>query len=456
MNQTIFSSINPFTNEVIESYEAQSPEEVNTTLQQAQLSFEQWRGFPMDARAACMRKLAHLLRNRKEPLARLITMEMGKILAESAAEIEKCAWLCEYYAEEAASLLEKEIFETDASDCYVRFDPLGIIYGIMPWNFPFWQVLRAAVPTMMAGNAFALKHAPNVFGCASAIEMLFKESGFPASLFTNLIIDIPTSDTVIAHPLIKGVSLTGSLGAGKAVAAQAAISMKKSVFELGGSDPFIVLKDADIYKACKTGLDSRMLNGGQVCIAAKRFIVEASVIDEFVSTQKALLEALRLGDPMDPKTDVGPMARKDLLAQLERQVTESVKMGAKIVTGGSRLSSGLFYRPTLLTQVTKGMPVFDEETFGAVSVVVSAQDADEAIHIANDTHFGLGASLWTQNIDLAHELATRIEAGAVFINGMTKSDPRLPFGGTKLSGYGRELGPYGIKEFVNIKTVWVK
>ncbi len=385
----------------------------------------------------------------------MITLEMGKILRESIAEIEKCAWLCDHYAQHGPEMLESESAPSDGTVSYIRFEPLGVIYAIMPWNFPFWQVLRFAVPTILAGNAVVLKHAPNVLGCARGIERLFKEAGFPDALFSNLFIPVDLSDTVIAHPLVCGVTLTGSQRAGKAVAAQAGKHLKKTVLELGGSDPYIVLADADFQPACKTALNSRMMNTGQVCIAAKRFIVEKKIFDRFTEELKFQLGHLKLGDPLDEKVDIGPMARPDLVETIDQQVKKSLEMGATLVTGG-KVINDRFYAPTLLTGVKKGMPVYDEETFGPVSVIIPAEDAEDAIRIANDTTFGLGASLWTGNLELAEKMAEEIEAGAVFINGMTKSDPRLPFGGTKMSGYGRELSHFGMREFVNIKTVWFK
>jgi len=450
-------SINPYTREVIAEYEEHSPAVVEQLIEQNHSVFLDWRHWPYSQRGGLFKKMAVLLREKKEELAKIITSEMGKIISESVAEVEKCAWLCDYYADETERLLQPEFYQADVTKSYVRFDPIGPVYGIMPWNFPFWQVLRAAVPTMMAGNTFVLKHAPNVQGSAQAIENLFLEAGFPAHAFTNLIIPVELSDAVIANPLIQGVTLTGSRRAGQAVASVAGKYLKKSVMELGGSDPYIVLADALFNESCKTGVCSRMLNGGQVCIAAKRFIVVEDIYDQFVEEQKMLLENLWLGDPMDERTDMGPMARLDLLEGIEKQVAESVNMGAEILTGGSRMDDkSWFYKPTLITNVTKGMPVYDEETFGPVSVVIPAKDTEDAVRIANDTVYGLGASLWTQDMELAEKLASKIEAGAVFINGLTKSDPRLPFGGSKQSGYGRELSNYGIKEFTNIKTVWVK
>jgi succinate-semialdehyde dehydrogenase/glutarate-semialdehyde dehydrogenase len=352
-------------------------------------------------------------------------------------------------------MLVDEGMPSDGTVSYIRYDPMGVIYAIMPWNFPFWQVLRFAVPAIMAGNTVVLKHAPNVLGCADAIEGLFTDAGFPENILRNLMIPVELSEQVIADPLVQGVTITGSQQAGSKVASQAGKYLKKSVLELGGSDPFIVMSDADFDLACKTGVSSRMLNAGQVCIAAKRFIIEESIFDRFVYEQRHQFENLQLGDPMDENTDVGPMARPDLVDSIGKQVQESMKMGATLVTGGKQVDEN-FYAPTLLTDVHKGMPVYDEETFGPVSIVVPVKDADEAVKIANDTSFGLGASIWTADLDLAEKMASQIDAGAVFINGMTKSDPRLPFGGTKRSGYGRELSHLGIREFVNIKTVWFK
>ncbi len=448
-------SVNPYTGKVIAEYQEHDREQTAAIIAETDKAFQSWKHFSFDERSRLMNRMAGLLRERKEEYAVLITSEMGKIISESRAEVEKCAWLCEYYAEHTESMLQTEYFETDGSKSYVRFDPVGVIYAIMPWNFPFWQVLRFAVPTIMAGNTAILKHAPNVTGCSLSIEKLFTDAGFPDSVFRSLIIPVELSESVIANPLVQGVTVTGSQRAGSAVAAQAGKYLKKNVMELGGSDPYIVLKDAEINNACKTGMCSRMMNAGQVCISAKRFIVEESIFDEFVQDQKVLLENMKLGDPMQEDTDMGPMARPDLLEQIEQQVADSVKMGAKVITGGHRRDDK-FYAPTLLVNAEKGMPVYDEETFGPVSVVIPAKDTNDAVRIANDTPFGLGASIWTQDMEVAEKMAEQLDAGAVFINGMTKSDPRLPFGGTKRSGYGRELSYFGIREFVNIKTVWMK
>lgn len=451
----MFQSINPYTGELISEHNEHSLKDIENIIHQTHLAHQRWKNYPFEQRAGCFLKLSAILKEQRDALAKLITAEMGKIISESIAEIDKCVLLCNYYAEHAEGMLETQGAISDGTVSYIRFDPVGVIYAIMPWNFPFWQVLRFAVPAIMAGNSVVLKHAPNVIGCAKAIEDLFINSGFPQGVLSNLIIQVELSESVIAHPLIQGVTLTGSQSAGRVVASQAGKYLKKSVMELGGSDPYIVLRDAELNNACKTGMCSRMLNAGQVCISAKRFIVEEIVFDDFVAEQKSLLENMKLGDPMLEETDMGPMARTDLLEQIEKQVSKSIKMGAKLITGGKRINE-LFYAPTLLTGVKKGMPVYNEETFGPVSVVIPAKNAADAVRIANDTSFGLGASIWTKDVVLAEKMAAQIDAGAVFINGMTKSDPRLPFGGTKQSGYGRELSHFGIREFVNIKTVWIK
>lgn len=453
----MIQSINPYTKEIIASFQTLDSINLTKTIDKTAERFQEWKQLDYKDRSILFIKMAELLRKNVDKYAVLITNEMGKIIKESKAEIEKCAWLCEYYAENTKQLLANDIISTDASKSYVRFEPMGVVYSIMPWNFPFWQVLRAAVPTMMAGNCMILKHAPNVMVCGVAIEKLFMESGFPENVFRNLIIPIEISEQVIAHPAVCGVSLTGSIQAGKIIAAQAGKYLKKMVLELGGSDPYIVLNDADLNLACKTGVASRMLNAGQVCISAKRFIVEEGIYDQFIEEQKSLLQKIEIGNPLLEKTDMGPLAREDLLLNIENQVIKSVKMGAKIIVGGKRFNDeSWFYEPTLVTNVTNEMPIYKEETFGPVSVVIKAKNVADAVRIANDTTMGLGASIWTKDLALAEIMAKKIDAGAVFINGMTKSDPRLPFGGTKQSGIGRELGSYGIKEFLNIKTVWMK
>ena len=452
----MFKSINPYTGQVIATFQESTIQKANEIINKTDLAFQNWRMVKLTDRSLLMSRLANILEKKKEKLGRLITLEMGKLIGESYAEIEKCAWLCKYYAENAEEMLKPEILPSDGSESYVRFDAIGVIYAIMPWNFPFWQVLRFAVPNIMTGNTVVFKHSPNVFGCAEAMEQLFIEAGFPLHVFSNLIIPTTISERVIRNSKIQGVTITGSQKAGSIVAAQAGKYLKKSVLELGGSDPCIVFSDADFNTACKIGTTSRMMNSGQVCISAKRFIVEQSIFDQFVEEQKVLLESLKPGDPLSAETNMAPLARNDLLDSIDKQVQKSVEMGAKLITGGHQIANTNFYSPTLLTNIKKGMPVYDEETFGPVSIVIPFNNPKEAVSIANDTQYGLGASIWTNNIKLAEQIATKVDAGAIFINGMTKSDPRLPFGGTKSSGYGRELSHFGIREFVNIKTVWIE
>jgi succinate-semialdehyde dehydrogenase/glutarate-semialdehyde dehydrogenase len=385
-----------------------------------------------------------------------MALEMGKPIVQGEAEVDKCALTCDYYAEHAEAFLAPQPRQTDATKSYVRFDPLGPVLAVMPWNFPFWQVFRFAAPALMAGNAAILKHASNVPRCALQIEAVFREAGFPRGLFATVLVGSAAVAGLIADPRIVAVTLTGSEHAGRQVAERAGRELKKTVLELGGSDPFIVLADADVAAAARTAADARLVNSGQSCIAAKRFIVVEPVADAFTARFADELRARRLGDPLARDTQVGPQARVDLRDDLHRQVEESVKRGARLVLGGEvPAGRGAFYPPTLLSAVDKGMPAFDEETFGPVAAVIRAKDEADAIRLANDSDFGLGAALWTQDGTRAEQLAARIEAGAVFVNGLVKSDPRLPFGGVKRSGYGRELSEYGIREFVNIKSVWI-
>jgi succinate-semialdehyde dehydrogenase/glutarate-semialdehyde dehydrogenase len=381
---------------------------------------------------------------------------MGKPIAEAEAEVEKCAWNCDFYADNAERFLSDEPVETNARESYVAYEPLGVILAVMPWNFPFWQVFRFAAPALMAGNTCLLKHASNVPQCALAIEEVFRDAGLPAGAFRTLLIPGSAVDAVIQDPRVRAVTLTGSDITGEKVAASAGRALKKTVLELGGSDPFIVLADADLDAAAETAARARFQNTGQSCIAAKRFIVEDAVADEFDRKFADAVARLKVGDPSDRSTQIGAMARGDLLDDLDRQVRASVEQGAKVVAGGARVPGrGWFYQPTILSGVTSQMPAFREETFGPVAAVIRAKDADEAIALANDSDFGLGAALWTRDLERAKTLARRIESGSVFINGMVASDPRLPFGGVKRSGYGRELAAFGIREFVNIQTVWV-
>jgi succinate-semialdehyde dehydrogenase / glutarate-semialdehyde dehydrogenase len=449
-------SINPATGEVLENFQEMSTSEIDGILEAAETTFRQWRKRPFVERTKRMRQAAALLRAGKEKYARTMALEMGKPIVQGEAEVEKCAWACDYYAEHAEAFLAEQPRETDASRSYIRFDPLGPVLAIMPWNFPFWQVFRFAAPALMAGNAGILKHASNVPRCALQIEEVFRESGFPENLFRTVLVGSGKVAGITADPRIRAATLTGSDSAGSKVAEQAGREIKKTVLELGGSDPFIVLEDADVQKAAKTAADARLINSGESCIAAKRFIVVEKVANVFLEVFVAEMRSRKMGDPLDRQTQVGPQARHDLRESLHRQVEESVKRGAQLLLGGRMPESpGAFYPPTVLAGVNKGMPAFDEETFGPVAAVIRARDEGDAIRLANDSPFGLGASLWTQDRERAEQLVGEIEAGCVFVNELVKSDPRLPFGGVKRSGYGRELSEYGIREFVNIKSVWM-
>jgi len=449
-------SINPATGDVLETFKETSREDLDRFLAAAHAAFLEWRTAPFATRAQRMREAARVLRTRRAEYARTMTLEMGKPIVQAEAEVDKCAWGCEYYADHAETFLAEQPRQTDASSSYVRFEPLGPVLAVMPWNFPFWQVFRFAAPALMAGDAAILKHASNVPRCALAIEAVFREAGFPRGLFSTVLVEAPAVAALIADPRIVAATLTGSDRAGSKVAEQAGRELKKTVLELGGSDPFIVLADADVAAAARTAADARLINSGQSCIAAKRFIVVEPVADEFLERFVDELRSRRVGDPVARETQVGPQARVDLRDALHRQVVESVKRGARLLLGGEiPAGKGAFYPPTLLTAVDKGMPAFDEETFGPVAAVVRAKDEADAVRLANDSAFGLGASLWTRDRARAERLASQVEAGSVFVNGLVKSDPRLPFGGIKRSGYGRELSEYGIREFVNIKSVWI-
>ncbi len=449
-------SIDPATGELLESFEETSSLRIDRVLAAAHAAFLEWRAVAFVIRTKMMREASRVLRARKDEYARTMTREMGKPIVQAESEVDKCAWVCEYYADHAEGLLSEQPRETDASRSYIRFDPLGPVLAVMPWNFPFWQVFRFAAPALMAGNAGILKHASNVPRCALAIEEVFREAGFPPGLFSTLLVGPSKVSSLIADPRIVAVTLTGSDQAGSKIAEQAGRELKKTVLELGGSDPFVVLEDADLAAAARTAADARLINSGQSCIAAKRFIVVEPVADRFLELFLNELRSRRVGDPMERETQVGPQARTDLRDALHRQVEESVKRGAKALLGGEvPRGKGAFYPPTLLTAVDKGMPAFDEETFGPVAAVIRAKDESDAVRLANDSVFGLGASLWTQDRARAERVAAEIEAGSVFVNGLVKSDPRLPFGGIKRSGYGRELSEYGIREFVNIKSVWI-
>jgi succinate-semialdehyde dehydrogenase/glutarate-semialdehyde dehydrogenase len=449
-------SVNPTTEEVMQTFDEHSPQQVDDALQQAYDAQRRWRSTSFGERARRMQSVARILRAQKSELARLATLEMGKPIVEAEAEVEKCAWSCDYFAEHAAELLRPQVVESSASESYVAFEPLGVVLAIMPWNFPFWQVLRFAAPALMAGNGAVLKHASNVPRCAMAIEDIFRQAEFPPGLFRTILVAGSQVERVIADPRIHAVTLTGSSEVGERVASAAGKHLKKQVLELGGSDPFIVLSDADLNTAATTAVRARNQNNGQSCIAAKRFIVEEQVADQFTQKFATAVELLHVGDPMQRETNVGPLARGDLRDSLSDQVARSLSSGARAVVGGHTLDrQGYFYAPTVLEGVDSGMAAFREETFGPVAAVVRARNAEHAIELANDTEYGLGASLWTSDIDRARDMARRIEAGSVFVNGMVASDPRLPFGGIKRSGYGRELGVFGIREFVNIQTVWI-
>lgn len=449
-------SVNPATETQIREYPELSDGDLTAALEQSARAFMAWRKTPFAERAKRMHRAAELLRDDQDRLGLLMTEEMGKPITQAEAEVEKCAWVCDFYADNAERFLSPQPVETDASKSFVRFDPLGPVLAIMPWNFPLWQVFRFAAPAIMAGNVGLLKHASNVLGCALAIQELFVSAEFPPDVFRTLLIPTKATAGVIQHPAVRAVTLTGSEQAGQAVAEEAGRNLKKTVLELGGSDPFIVLADADVDGAARLGVKARMLNSGQSCIAAKRFIVEESVADRFIHVFHEQMRQLQVGDPQDRATDVGPLAREDLLGDLHNQVTRSVEAGAKLRLGGERLDmKGYFYAPTLLTDVEPGMPAFDEETFGPVAAVIRAKDREHAIELANQSSYGLGASISTGDPAAAEQLAAQIEAGCVFINEMVKSDPRVPFGGIKRSGYGRELAEFGIREFVNPKTVWI-
>ncbi len=451
-----FVSLNPATEEVLATFDEHSPQQVEAALERAWQAYRDWRRTPLEQRAQAMRAAAGHLRREKDRYARLITLEMGKPIVEAKAEVLKCAWCCDYFADNAARFLAPQEVETNATRSYVQFVPLGPVLAIMPWNFPFWQVFRAAAPAIMAGNSMLLKHASNVPQCALAIEEVFRAAGFPEGVFQTLLLPAAAVEGVIADERVRAVTLTGSDLTGAKVAAAAGQHLKKTVLELGGSDPFIVLADADLEEAARVGARARNQNNGQSCIAAKRFIVEEPVVERFSELFVEAVRALKVGDPLDPTTNIGPLARGDLREDLDRQVRRSLDMGARLLLGGHRLDGrGFFYAPTVLADVTPEMPAFQEETFGPVAAIVRARDARDAVRLANLSPYGLGAAIWTGDPERGQALAGEIEAGNVFVNGMVASDPRLPFGGVKRSGYGRELSVFGIREFVNVQTVWV-
>jgi succinate-semialdehyde dehydrogenase / glutarate-semialdehyde dehydrogenase len=451
-------AFNPATGELIREYAETPSEAVARMIDDSHIAFVKWRKIPIQDRATFLFAAADRLVGRKNEFAELMALEMGKPVREGIGECEKCAWVCRYYAEHAEEFLQPIPIETDASRSFVTYNPLGVVLAVMPWNFPFWQVFRAAAPILMAGNAMVLKHASNVPGCALAIESVFADARLPANVFRTLLIGSGAVREVLENPHVRAVTLTGAVASGRAVAGIAGSLLKKQVMELGGSDPFIVRADADIDEAAANAVTSRLINAGQSCIAAKRFIVLDSIYESFAQKVADRMRAAKMGDPFLPDTMVGPMARSDLRDELHDQVSRSAAMGAKILCGGQIPDGpGAYYPPTVLADVRKGMPAFDEEMFGPVAALIRAADDEEAIELANDTVFGLGAAIFTGDVPKGERIAAeRLDAGCAFVNAFVRSDPRLPFGGVKDSGYGRELGSFGIREFVNIKTVYVR
>ncbi|MDB2238819.1 NAD-dependent succinate-semialdehyde dehydrogenase [Halorubrum ezzemoulense] len=450
--------VNPATGARVETYDDHDEDDVEAALDRSEQAFKDWQTRPLREREQLLANAAEVLRENKQEYAETMTREMGKPISQAVGEVEKCAWVCEHYAEHASAYLEADHHPSPpGSEVKTEHEPLGTVLAVMPWNFPLWQVFRFAAPYLTAGNVGILKHASNVPGCALAIEEVFQKAGYPDDVFQSLLIPSDLVDNLLTDSRVRAATLTGSGPAGRAVAANAGDQLKKTVLELGGSDPFVVLDDADLSAAAETGAWARNLNGGQSCIAAKRFIVHTDVYDEFLGSLTDEMDSLVVGDPANEETDIGPQAREDLMETLHEQVTASVEAGATLVTGGEPLDrEGAFYPPTILTDPPEGCPVDTEETFGPVATVYEVDDEESAITKANDTPFGLGASVWTQDRDRGERVASRIDAGCVYVNQLVKSDPRVPFGGVKDSGYGRELSEAGIKEFVNRKTVWIE
>ena len=448
-------TINPTTGEALREYDEKSLQEISNTVQKAHQAFLHWRKVSFVERADCLRKAAGVLRSRAEDYAELMALEIGKPIRDGKVEVEKCAWACDHFADQGALFLQPEIVSTYPEKSYVAFAPLGVILAVMPWNYPFWQVFRCAAPSLMAGNVVLLKHASNVPGCALSIEEIFNEAGFPANTFTTILAGSSRIDAIIEDPQVKGVSFTGSVAAGRAVAQKAGEMLKKSVLELGGSDPYLVLGDASLETVVPICATAKLVNCGQSCIAAKRFIVVESQKENFEKMLVQQMSIAKMGDPMQEDTTIGPLARHDLRDYLHEQVVGSIEMGARCILGGKIPEGrGAFYPPTVLTDVHKGMPVFDEESFGPVAAIIPVKDEEEAIKTANDSDFGLGSAVFTSDLTKGEQIAAQqLEAGLCFVNSQVKSDPRLPFGGVKQSGYGRELSHFGIREFVNIKTV---
>ena len=452
-------TINPANEELLAEYPVMSAAEIDQVLEVSEHASGIWKNIPVDERKIPMHRLADLLREQREVHGAMISREMGKPLGEAVAEVEKCAWVCDYYAEHARAFLQPEKVDIDGMTGLVTFEPLGVVLGVMPWNFPFWQVIRFAAAVMMAGNGVVIKHAPNVTGSAIALENLFREAGFPADLYRTLHIDLEQVNQmvgdIIAHPVIKAVSVTGSTGAGIAVASKAGKALKRSVLELGGNDPYVVLDDADLDRSVDVCIASRLLNAGQSCVAAKRFIVHHSIKSRFEEKMRERVSQKKIGDPFDPEVHIGPIARRDLRDDLHRQVEQSRDLGAKVLCGGEVPDmKGYFYPPTIVTDVSPDMAVYGEETFGPVATILEARDDDDAVRIANDSPYGLGSAVFSSDPERARQVAGRLDAGNCFVNAMVKSDPRLPFGGIKQSGYGRELSRYGMREFVNVKSMY--
>jgi succinate-semialdehyde dehydrogenase/glutarate-semialdehyde dehydrogenase len=447
----VFKSIYPYTQEILAEYPLMDDAALDQSMHNASIAYKSWRKYSFSVRAKVLKNAAVILRRDQEILASLITNEMGKIISEARGEVEKCAMTAEYFAEHAEFFLKDETLEANYTKSFVTYQPIGVVLGIMPWNFPFWQVFRYATPTLMAGNTTLLKHAPNTCGCSLALEKIFLEAGAPEGVFTSLIMDTSAVEKILASDLVQAATLTGSERAGSSVASIAGRNIKKTVMELGGSDALIILPDADMKNAVAVALNSRMLNAGQSCIAAKRFIILKEALKEFLEAFMVQMKELKQGNPFDKSVTTGPMARQDLVDKLNKQLKSSVKMGAKLEWGGE--INGCNFKPALLMNVKKGMPAFDEETFGPLAAVIVAKDEMEAVQMANDSAYGLSGSIWTKDIEKGIALAKQMETGAVYLNTLVKSDPRLPFGGIKKSGYGRELGRNGILEFVNAKTI---
>lgn len=452
-----FESRNPTNGEVFRTFDGHTPDQVADILTTTGKAQESWRRVPLDERIALLRRTGEVLRSGADASAELMAMEMGKPVADGRSEVEKCAWLCDYYADNATRFLADEHVETDASESFVTYQPLGVVLAVMPWNFPFWQVFRFAIPNLIAGNGGVLKHAQNVFGSALAIEETFREAGLPEDIFRTLLISSDQVKSVIEHDVVRAVTLTGSTGAGRAVAGLSGAALKKTVLELGGSDPYLILEDADLETAVPTCVTSRLINAGQSCIAAKRFVVVESVREEFEDRFIAEMQERTMGDPLDEANDLGPQARHDLRDELHDQVERGIAAGARCALGGEIPDGpGAFYPPTVLTDVTLGTPAADEELFGPVASIMPVADGAEAIRVANASPFGLGAAVFTRDIDRGRKIAAyELEAGCCFVNELVRSDPRLPFGGVKESGYGRELAEHGMKEFLNAKTVYI-